>query len=669
LGTVGTTTYYQPANPIPYRARYDSGTQYFTEQELMAGTTQVYGGVNHPLYGLPIRKTDRNGNELQYHYGNNSSGVPLLRKITGDVAGVTPYFQYANEAIPAPITKLYLADNNTPSASRTIYFQYQNTSDPSLTFMQKITQANGCVTQYGLLDYPTSPGHTVIEKEIDAEGYATYFQYSPSSLNLSKTVEPEGRVTYFCYTSVPGSYLTLLTPQGRPSTYYYYNLINDGAYTPQLNCQLDALRAPTYYYYNGDARVTKGIDARANVTYYQYNSYDSPTQKQTNDGAITPYTYASNGMDVLKATGPRNAVGFSVATYYQYDSNRNPARVTDALGNSFQTGYDSVGHVRKTQDARANTAYFNYDATTGFQVSAVDPANSASYFAYDSWRNVTKSVSPRWKETGSYAGFAAYFAYDQLNRQTKSMDAQGNVAYYDYTSRSDLLAAVNPRNVTTYFHYNGLRLMTQRSVSDATGNQVTSSQYRYNTCKNLTARVDGRGNPTYYFYDAEDQLTRRRDALLNRTYFKSDAVGNMRAVCDARLNTSYFEYDGLNRLKRVFDPLNGRSYFRYDLAGDCTAVENALNNTSYFRHDALDRGIAAVDALSNATYYGYDAVGMCPPRMKIRMHRCWSFGRRDRAARARGNGFKRDAGATGLTSSRKRRNDNAELKINSPASS
>ena len=62
--------------------------------------------------------------------------------------------------------------------------------------------------------------------------------------------------------------------------------------------------------------------------------------------------------------------------------------------------------------------------------------------------------------------------------------------------------------MTTYYEYNGLRLMTLQSVSDASGDQVTASQSRYDAYKNRTASVDGMGNPTYYFYDVVDRFRR-----------------------------------------------------------------------------------------------------------------------------------------------------------------
>ena len=543
-GTSGTTTYFAPYNPLEYQAKYSSQTTYFVEQNLKSGLITTYGGSGHPAYGCPLARVDRNGNQVLYNYRNNSSGKPLLRKITGEVAGIIPYFQYANEAIPAPITKMYLYDTNTPSASRTLYFQYQSTSDPSESFLQQIIYPDGCTAGYGLV----GPDDTMIQKEVDAEGYTTYFNYAASSMNLNKTVEPEGRVTYFTYLGASDHpFKTWMTPAGRPPTYFHYSIVNNGADTAQLNCKLDALNEATYYAYNSDVRITKRMDARKNVTYYQYNSLNSLTQEQTAaDGAATQYVYGSNGLDVRKTVEPRNVPGsFPVVTYYQYDANRNQTCITDALGNSTQTGYDSSGHGRKVQDPRGDTAYYNYDSTSGFLMSTVDAQNNAAYFAYDSSYNQVKSVSPRWTETGSYAGFTAYFGYDQLNRRTKSVDALSDVTYYDYTSRGDLLASVDPRNVTTYYEYNGLRLMTLQSVSDASGNPVTASQSRYDPYKNLTASVDGMGNPTYYFYDAVDRLRAQRDALLNYTYFRYDAVGNRTMSCDARLNASYFEYDGL----------------------------------------------------------------------------------------------------------------------------
>ena len=313
-------------------------------------------------------------------------------------------------------------------------------------------------------------------------------------------------------------------------------------------------------------------------------------------------------------------------------ANRNRICVTDPLGNSRQTGYDSLGHPRKVQDPRGNTAYFNYNATSGFLVSGVDPNNNAAYFGYDSWRNVTKSVSPRWRETGAYSNFAAYFAYNTLDLRTKAQDALGNVTYFGYSVRGDLSKACNARGTTAYFAYNGLRLKTMRAITDASGNPVTSAQYRYDTYMNRTAAVDGVGNPTYYRYDVLDRLNARRDALLNSSYFKYDAVSNLTAVRDANLNTGYFVYDGLNRMKQAFDPLNNRTYFRYDLAGNRTAVQDPRNNATYYAYDPLDRARCVTDPAGGKTYFAYDAAGnlhaLCDPRLNTAYYRYDGLNRR-----------------------------------------
>jgi YD repeat-containing protein len=78
---------------------------------------------------------------------------------------------------------------------------------------------------------------------------------------------------------------------------------------------------------------------------------------------------------------------------------------------------------------------------------------------------------------------------------------------------------VDAEKTDTDYTYNGLRLLTQRTVTDVAGTQLTQEKHGYNVYKNRTQTLDGRLNATYFFYDAIDRLTARKDALSNSTYF------------------------------------------------------------------------------------------------------------------------------------------------------
>jgi hypothetical protein len=217
-GTIGTVTYYSSDSPRPVSARVDTSTYFFTDINAALGTKTVYGayGNKNNLAGRLIKRVDRNSNAVYYNYSPSSSAPStyLLRKLTGDISGITPYFQYASEALPAPITKIYLSDNVNQTTSRSLYYQY----DATATALQKVTFPNGCTTNYNNVLFTNTNGSFAAPlKEIDSVGNATYFNYSSSTSPqiVTKGVEQMGRTTYFNY---PNSTKQVNTLSGRPSS-------------------------------------------------------------------------------------------------------------------------------------------------------------------------------------------------------------------------------------------------------------------------------------------------------------------------------------------------------------------------------------------------------------------------------------------------------------------
>lgn len=623
VGTIGDITYFTPNSPLSLSARYSSTSLEFSEFDEVSGTEYVYGGDSHSQRGRMLRRTDRNGNQIDYNYSNTASGNPILRKITGDVGSVIPYFAYIDESGACPITKVFLYDTQNVANSRSIYFQYQDTADQYSSFLQKITNPDGCVVQYGLSDSGTFE-ITAIDKEVDQEGYATYFQYvGGTKIGLRKVVEPGNRVSYFTYVDASHTNAAIL---GRPATAYQYAQSGHGN-VADIQRQQDPLGNVTYYQYTSNDRVNRAISANGNVTYYEYNANDSlAKQVSASDGAASEYVYLANNEDVRKEIGPRNVAGtFPVVTYYGYDANRNRTTVVDALNNATYTIPDALGRTRKTQDARGNVTYFNYNAAIGTVANTRDAAGNITYFKHNSFHDMLRQVSPRWVEAGSYTPFTTYHEYDNLDRLTKTIDAEANETTLVYTSRGDLLSTTDPRGVETEYRYTPLRQMEKVATQDSLGANVQVQYFTYDTFKNRTKAMDPNNNWTYYFYDALDRTKTMRDFQGNCTYYFYDSVGNQNKVRDARLNTTYFIYDSLNRQKAGRDAIGNITYFFYDKAGNRIKIRDPRLNTTYYAYDALDRTRTRRNALNNRTYYFYDQVGNVSKLRDARLNTTYHF--------------------------------------------
>jgi len=600
------------------------GTTYFSVYEERLGAYfEYYAGSsvpsNDPAWGVLTRRYDLRGNELVYHYARATDPHSFLRRITGDVGRIIPYFEYANETVPADfmgISKIHLLDLDSPENSRTLYFDYRSAGiAPILT---KIVNPEGCVTQFEGELGPDFSDYYRIFREVDAEGYTTYFVYGPWPEILTKTVEPEGRITYYDYViDFNNDSHTKKTQLNRGTADWYWQKSSSVDRMPMIWLKQDELGNITYWQYHPTLkRVTSRIDPNGNLSYFEYmggtagNKYALTRELSVFNGAQTYYGYDTAKYDLVKQAGPRDAAGFSVATYYEYDANRTRTATVDALGNRSRIGRDSAGRIDRRQDARLNTTYYNYGNGTGFLDSEVDAEGNVAYFGYNSWRDQTLEVSPRWAEPGAgFAAFTTYYEYDKLDRPIKQIDRLGKVGYFEWTSRGDLLSATDPRGTDTEHAYNGLRLRTRTTIRDAAGSVLTEQLDGYDIYKNRARTQNARGNATYFFYDDLDRLTASKNALEQSSYYAYDSMGNLTRRVNARGDGAYYFYDLLSRETARRDPLGHASYFFYDLADNRTHVVDPSGNASYFFYDALDRVQATRDALGNPTYFFFDAVG------------------------------------------------------------
>jgi YD repeat-containing protein len=611
----GSITYYETINPLPYKLRYNNAaaTYFYSEYNTDTGVYYVYGGKSHTIPGRPLKRSDRNGNTLTYNYRARSPNPygfqPLLRKITGDTASIIPYFGYRDERGPAPITRISLLDAASVQAPRNIYYDYRNPALTYYSFLENITYPDGCQHKYRLKSIPGFYyGHTGISKEVtvDNGNWATYFDYDPAmsgGANIWRVTEPLGRYTYFNYNG--STNVTTIATNGRSLTYYKYVLKTD-AQAGQLRWKRNALGQGTYYKWDQAAgEMCKIFEANNNATYYEYNTLHAVTRKtQGFNGARTYYIYDANLTDLHRQTGPRNN-----HTYFEYNATHNRIATTDALGNKTSTIRDLAGKVRKIQDARSNTTYFNFNATTGYPVSTRDATGGLSYFRYDAYRNLTRSVSPRWPET-NYAGFTTYYEYTLRNKMRKSIDPFAKASYFEYTTSDNLSVATDPNGTATELVYTGLQQLKKRAVLNSADVLQTTNYYEYDVHKNRVVSRDGNNNATYFFYDVLDRVLGVRDALNNTpTYFGYDSVGNRTRMRDSRGNRTTFEYDLLSRKTLRTDALGNKTYFVYDLENNLTARDDARGNRTTIRYDKVNRPNLVTNPLTQRTYFDYDAIG------------------------------------------------------------
>ncbi len=616
MGTLGGVTYYEPYNQVRAKGRFNSLDNTYTVTDDEVKGKIIFGGNGHPLYGRPLQSIDRNGNVLNYTYRPRTGPIAayqILDTVTGDI-GVTLKFGYVDDTSePAPISSITVTDLEDPTNSRVVTMTHQSNSIREACYLQRITYPDGCSKGYRLTSL--DGGHTRLHCEQDQNGYVTYFKYSSDSTGgiVRHVFEPDGQATYYLYSS----YQTAVTHigHGPQRSYYKYDLTTDGTQSMQLRRVRNAIGGTKDF--NWDTlknRPARKIVESGAVTYYVYHPTGPLALVAESSGAAIPqyrrraYLFHSASDLVRGETGPRFVAGVVPdVTYYVHDAKRNIVSTLAPLGRTSHTVPDIMGRTCKDVRPLGNTTYYNFSALNGTPTSTVDPRGASTLFKHDGFGDLRKQVGPRWTEV-SVAAFTTYFAYTKRGLRRKVTDRIGGKTYFDYDSRADRIAEVDPRGVVTQRAFSPMRKVLREWVkhSNAATSALAATYFSYDPYRNLHRVTDLAWAHTYFEYDALARKIAQVDPLGKKTYFGYDAVNHPVRERDALNRVQTSQFDLLGRHISATDRTGAKTYFGYDLGSLLVLRRDPLGRRTTHDHDAAGRRFRTTDALSRQTYFGYD---------------------------------------------------------------
>jgi RHS repeat-associated protein len=539
--------------------------------------------TNDASVGKMSIQVEANGNATAFGWMGGALGGSTNRQAlvstTSLYNGAQTYYQYSpNTFLVKGETGPRHVPGSYPVVAYYVYDADHNTTDAIDPF--------GNVSKYAYLS-----GMRI--RELDARGYASYFDYDDLG-QLISSIDPLGAAAKYLW-NVYGDKLQAVSPRWTEfgglaafTTYFAY----DQAGQPQRT--LDPLGGVTYHEWTGQGYPLAIVDARGTDLAYTRDRMGNETGVSVTDASGTLLSRTLYALD--KYTNRITEQDFlGNVTYFVYDVNDRMTSALDALGNRTYFSYDTVRNLTRRVDTLQNATSFFYDPLSRL-TAQTDALGNAAYFFYDLADNRTSALDER--------SFATYYFYDALNRVQATRDALGNPTYFYFDAVGNTSAVRDARFNATYFFYDPVN---RRAVTrDPRG---IATYFGYDAMGNLVRSLDARLSATYFAYDALDRLKSRTDALGQTTYFYMDAIGNTTALRDPRGNAAYYFYDGLSRRTARWDALGNPAYFFYDGVGNSTAQRDALGNAAYFFYDALSRPTAARDPLANASYFFYDAVG------------------------------------------------------------
>jgi RHS repeat-associated protein len=513
---------------------------------------------------------------------------------------------------------------------------------------------------------------------LDPRGFETTFTYDKAYRVIAKqfadmsypvTAGARSITTFTCFDEA-GNAAYVVDPLGRV-TYTVF----------------DGLRQPVQVYppYEADnASCTQNHYTPAgqlwrSVELYLVNGVWSSSEKLTfHDAAGRPtHAYASSVEVWDGAT--ESLVTRRPLAVTQYDDAGNPTHVTDSLGRTTQTFYDSrnrpwkvmapeVANVVSPTGAATFVApiTLTFHDAVGRTVEVRDPLGAVTLTRHDRAGRVWRVVAP---VTGTAPNL-------QHHVTTHLLDPGGNI-----------LQVIDARGKSLTNQYDGLGRLVHTVDPEGVEND-----FAYDLAGNRTDVWDGLGQRTRFYYDGQNRLIKQVFANQDTQLFQYDALRKVAQV-DCLNRTTSFDYDARDRLVEVVSPdlrrllaydgagrllsvaednhpqaavtmtYNALGWlmtesscglthiYTYDLAGSRVRAAFGTGRTAHTTYDNLSRPLSIRDDAATpglgtddrVTLYGYDLAGRAVRLLQPNGNLCWNV--HDELGRLKSRALYVDAGA------------------------
>ncbi|WP_433299827.1 LamG-like jellyroll fold domain-containing protein [Actinoplanes sp. CA-030573] len=545
--------------------------------------------------------------DLEWTDGGRSDQWP------GNIADVQAY----QRALPASEIGEVYRGTSTAAEGTVVRTSYERDADGGVL---SSTDANGNITRFEYdeadqlavtIEPPVRSevhgGTPVTASPISLAGYNTFGEQTeekdPTGNVVTVRYDADGQPVETIYPEYtpPGSSVPL-----RPRDRLEYDKLG------QVTKAIDPLGAETTYTYDRLGRLTKETEADGGTTRYGYNLADDVTSVTDATGAKQTATYDYLGRQVTGTEIVRQA-STAYTTNYEYGAGGWLSKITSPEGVQQKSGYNALGEVTSTTDAANATTTYQYDGAG---------------------RVIRTTLADNTYETSSFDGagrMVAKRSFDAANAELQKTTAR-------YDRNGNLIAATDPRGITTEFAYDASDLLVSQS-EPITANDKIVSTFGYDAAGRPTRFTDGRGNAfwtTYNTWGAEESriepATTAHPNLADRTWTTEydlagqavgeimpggvklthsyDAMGRLTRSsgtgAEAATEDRTYEYDRNGRVTS-FSGVGGANTLAYDDRGLLTSVTGPSGNSS-FTYTPDGNTKTRVDAAGTTTY-GYDTAG------------------------------------------------------------
>ena len=287
-------------------------------------------------------------------------------------------------------------------------------------------------------------------------------------------------------------------------------------------------------------------------------------------------------------SGPQKVGILQRSATNDYDAFGNVVSTTDALGNTTDYSFDSLGRPVQQQAASWDPLLGPVYDKDGNVVSDTDLLGHVTVYKYDAQNRLVEMDQPN-ATTGQ-----------TLNGSGQPV---GPVTTYSYDADGDLLSVTDPlHNVTTYsYDYLG-RKTSETAPNPTTGaaaGSTLTTTYTYDLDGDLLSETDPLGHTTSYSYDHLGELSSETDPDGGVTSYGYDLMGDETSLTDPDDNVTTWTYDGLGRVKTDSEVV------ATGLDGNGNPITTTATDT--YHYDLDGNLIDSTDADGRVTDYAYNS--------------------------------------------------------------
>jgi RHS repeat-associated protein len=374
-------------------------------------------------------------------------------------------------------------------------------------------------------------------------------------------------------------------------TYPDGTFVTNSYYRLDLVQQIDRMKFPTEYGYDGVRHLIAVTNALGNFTLYNYCPCGALESVQDAAGNDTFFTYDNAGNRLL-ASYPD---GYSVS--YTYDLPGRLISSIDSGGVGLTNWYNNQGLKYAVSNAVGLVSLLAFDAENHI-TNSTDANHVSVSMAYDLLGRVLTRTYPD-------SGVESYGYTFGISGPSSYTNQIGNVTGYLYDPALRKVAETNALNFVTRF--------TNSPAGDLlslTDGNTDTTTWAYDPYGRVTNKVDAAHNLLFvYQYDPDTRLTNRWSAAKGSTTYGYDSVGNLTGVVYPVSPAITLKYDVLNRLTNMVDAL-GATVYGYDAVGELTAETGPWSsdtvNYTYQNRLRISLSLQTPGGASWTQSYGYD---------------------------------------------------------------